>query len=80
MGIITVIISIIIMIKINKVMTVILICIAPIMYIISRFVGRNTTKLFSKRAEKISDINGYTEEALTGFKTIKNFNRGVIEL
>ena len=53
MGIITVIISIIIMIKINKVMTVILICIAPIMYIISRFVGRNTTKLFSKRAEKI---------------------------
>ena len=73
-GIITVIISIIIMIKINKVMTVILICIAPIMYIISRFVGRNTTKLFSKRAEKISDINGYTEEALTGFKTIKNFN------
>lgn len=74
MGIITIIISIIIMIKINKVMTVILICIAPIMYIISRFVGRNTTKLFSKRAEKISDINGYTEEALTGFKTIKNFN------
>ena len=74
MGIITVIISIIIMIKINKVMTVILIYIAPIMYIISRFVGRNTTKLFSKRAEKISDINGYTEEALTGFKTIKNFN------
>lgn len=74
MGIITVIISIIIMIKINKIMTVILICIAPIMYIISRFVGRNTTKLFSKRAEKISDINGYTEEALTGFKTIKNFN------
>lgn len=74
MGIITVIISIIIMIKINKVMTVILICIAPIMYIISRFVGRNTTKLFSKKAEKISDINGYTEEALTGFKTIKNFN------
>ena len=74
MGIITVIISIIIMIKINKVMTVILICIAPIMYIISRFVGRNTTKLFSKRAEKVSDINGYTEEALTGFKTIKNFN------
>ena len=74
MGIITVIISIIIMIKINKVMTVILICIAPIMYIISRFVGRNTTKLFSKRAEKISDINGYTEEALTGFRTIKNFN------
>ena len=74
MGIITVIISIIIMIKINKVMTVILICIAPIMYIISRFVGRNTTKLFSKRAEKISDINGYTEETLTGFKTIKNFN------
>ena len=62
------------MIKINKVMTVILICIAPIMYIISRFVGRNTTKLFSKRAEKVSDINGYTEEALTGFKTIKNFN------
>ena len=55
-------------------MTVILICIAPIMYIISRFVGRNTTKLFSKRAEKVSDINGYTEEALTGFKTIKNFN------
>lgn len=74
MGIITVIISIIIMIKINKVITVILICIAPIMYIISRFVGRNTTKLFSKRAEKISDINGYTEEALTGFKTIRNFN------
>ena len=74
MGIVTVIVSIIIMIKLNITITVILICIAPIMYFISKFIGTNTKSLFETKANTISDINGYTEEILSGIKTVKNFD------
>lgn len=74
MGVVTVIVSIIIMIRLNITITVILICIAPIMYFISKFIGTNTKSLFENRANTISDINGYTEEILSGIKTVKNFS------
>ena len=74
MGAVTVIVSIIIMIRLNITITVILICIAPIMYFISKFIGTNTKNLFEKKANTISNINGYTEEILSGIKTVKNFS------
>lgn len=74
MGVVTVIVSIIIMIRLNITITVILICIAPIMYFISKFIGTNTKNLFENKANTISNINGYTEEVLSGIKTVKNFS------
>ncbi len=74
MGIITVVISTIIMIRINITITIILLCITPIMYFISKYIETNTKNLFANRANAISDINGYTEEIFSGIKTVKNFS------
>ncbi|MBP3708211.1 MAG: ABC transporter ATP-binding protein [Clostridia bacterium] len=73
-GIITIIISVVIMLTINVKMAFVLIGVAPIMYIVSRYVGTNTSKLFKERANLVSELNGYTEEQISGIKTIKNFN------
>ncbi len=72
-GIVTTIVSIIIMLKINYVMAIILILVAPIMYIISNYIKKNTKKLFVHRAYKLSELNGYTEEIISGQKTFKDF-------
>lgn len=72
-GIVTTIVSVIIMLGINYVMAIILILVAPIMYIISNYIKKNTKKLFIKRAYKLSELNGYTEEIISGQKTFKDF-------
>lgn len=72
-GIVTTIVSIIIMLKINPIMAVILILVAPIMYIISNFIKKGTKRLFVKKAYKLSELNGYTEEIISGQKTFKDF-------
>lgn len=74
MGVITIVVSIIIMLKLNVTISLVLICIAPIMYFISKFIGTNTKSLFEKKANAISDINGYIEEIFSGVKTVKNFS------
>lgn len=74
MGVVTIIVSILLMIRINVKITILLICIAPIMYLVSRYIGTNTKKLFENKANIISDINGYTEEIISGIKTVKNFS------
>lgn len=72
-GIVTTIISVFIMLKINYIMAIILILIAPIMYIISNYIKKSTKKLFTSRAYKLSELNGYTEEIISGQKTFKDF-------
>lgn len=79
-GIITIVISVIIMLTINTKLALVLIGVAPIMYIVSRYVGTNTNRLFKERANLISELNGYTEEQISGIKTIKNFNDEVESL
>lgn len=73
-GIVTVVISTIIMLAINVKLALVLIGVAPIMFIVSRYVGTNTNKLFKERADLVSELNGYTQEQILGIKTIKNFN------
>lgn len=72
-GIVTTIASIIIMLKINYIMAIILILVAPIMYIISNYIKKKTKKLFVSRAYKLSELNGFTEEIISGQKTFKDF-------
>lgn len=73
-GIATIAIATVIMLNINVQLALVLIMIAPIMLIVSRYVGKNTDKLFKERVSLISELNGYTEEQISGIKTIKNFN------
>ena len=69
-----VIFSIIIMIKINIKMSIILIFMAPIMYIISKWVTKNTNVFFKNRANIVAKLNNNAEEFISYQDTVRNFN------
>lgn len=73
-GIITVVFSIIIMLKMNIKMSSILIIIAPIMYFISKWVTKNTNVFFKDRAKSVAKLNNNVEEFITYQNTVKDFN------
>lgn len=73
-GIVVVIFSIIVMLKINIKMSIILIIVAPVMYFISKWVTRNTNVFFKDRANIVAKLNNNAEEFITYQNTVRDFN------
>lgn len=73
-SIIIVILSSIIMIKINIYLALTLIMIAPIVYLISNFITKRTNKFFKDKAEIVAKLNNQAEEFITFQETVKDFN------
>ena len=72
-GIVTILGITIVIININIILAIILIISAPIMFIISKFIVNRTNIYFIRRADKISDLNEYSEEIISKYKSIKNY-------
>lgn len=73
-GIFTIVLSTIVMLRINVPLTIILIILSVFMFIISRFIVSRTNNMFSKRANLLANLNSYTEEIINGKSTFENFN------
>lgn len=73
-GIVIVIFSIIVMLKINIKMSAILIIVAPVMYFISKWVTKNTNVFFNDRANIVAKLNNNAEEFITYQNTLRDFN------
>ena len=73
-GIVVVIFSIIVMLKINIKMCIILIIVAPVMYFISKWVTKNTNAFFKDRANIVAKLNNNAEEFITYQNTVRDFN------
>lgn len=73
-GIVIIIFTIMIMLRINIIMSLVLIIIAPIMYFISKWVTKNTNVFFKDRANIVAKLNNNAEEYIIYQKTVKNFN------
>lgn len=73
-GISSIILAIILIFRINVIMSIILILSTPIMYCSSKFIVSRTKKLFQKRANTLSKISGLSEEMFSGVKTYKSYN------
>ncbi len=73
-GIVIVIFSIIVMLKINIKMSAILIIVAPVMYFISKWVTKNTNVFFNDRANIVAKLNNNAEEFITYQNTVRDFN------
>ena len=72
-GIVTIVGITLVILKINIVLSIILIISAPIMFIISKIIANKTNKFFVKRAEEVSNLNEYSEEIISKYKSIKNY-------
>lgn len=72
---ITVIGSLIMMIRISPKMSLIFIILVPITVIFTAYRIKKTRPLFSKRSKELGEMNGYVEEILHGQKTISSYNK-----
>ena len=74
-GAITVIGSLIMMLRISPVMVSVFLFTIPASIIFTRYKTKKIQPFFRARSGKIGELNGYAEEMLSGQKTIRSYNR-----
>lgn len=73
-GVTTIVLAIVFMININGIMSIIVILSAPFTYIVASFITKRSQRYFRKNANALGSLNGYSEEMLSGMKTIKAYH------
>lgn len=71
----TVIGSLIFMWQISPPMIIVFVVTVPISIIFTKYRSKKVRPLFKERSRKLGELNGYAEEMLSGFRTIKAYNR-----
>ena len=74
-SIITVVGSLIMMLTISPILVCVFVVTIPISLMFTRFMLKKTHKLFRKRSSTLGELNAYSEEMITGMKTIKAYER-----
>lgn len=71
----TVVGSLVFMWKISKPMLIIFVFTVPVSLLFTKYRSKKVRPLFSKRAKKYGELNGFAEEMLTGSRTISAYGR-----
>lgn len=74
-GIVTVAGTIIFMLRLNLTVTLVVVLITPVSICVAYLIARATHNMFKLQQSKRGELSGLTEEALSGVKEIKAFNR-----
>lgn len=74
-GVITVVGSAMMMIAISPTLCLIFAVTVPLIIIFTRYRTKKVKPLFSKRSRKLGELNGFVEEMLSGYKTIKAYGQ-----
>lgn len=74
-SVITVVGSLIMMICINPPLVLVFVVTVPISIMFTRYMSKKVRPLFSRRSAKMGELNGYTEESISGHKTIKSYHQ-----
>lgn len=73
-GVVTILVSIIFMLRISWQMSIVVILSAPFTYLIARLITKRSHKYFRKQASTLGTLNGYSEEILAQIKTVKAYH------
>ena len=73
-SIITVVGSLIMMITISPILVLVFVVTIPISLFFTRYMLRKTKKMFSKKSSTLGELNAFSEEMITGLKTIKAYS------
>ncbi len=74
-SVITVVGSLIMMLKINPLLVLVFAVTVPISILFTKYLSKKVRPLFSRRSAKMGELNGYTEETISGHKTIKSYHQ-----
>lgn len=72
-GVATILLTLLFMIQINWIMTVIVVISAPFTYLVARIITVRTNRYFNEQANVLGKLNGYSEEMLSGIRSVKAF-------
>lgn len=72
-GTVSVVFCIAIMLKLNLVMSIVVILSAPFTYLVARTITVRSQKYFRQQASTLGKLNGYSEEMLSQIKTVKAY-------
>ncbi len=73
-GTLTLIVTLIMLIRLSPLLTLILICLLPLNMVVIRAIGSRSGRYFAKQQKAVGAVNGYIEEMIAGQKVIKVFN------
>ena len=74
-SIITIVGSLIMMIRISPLLVLIFVVTIPLSIILTTRIAKRTKPLFRKRNHQLGELNGYVEEMFSGHKTIKSYHQ-----
>lgn len=72
-GIATIVLTLVFMLQIDLLMTLIVVISAPFTYLVARIITVRTNRYFNEQANVLGKLNGFSEEMLTGIRTVKAF-------
>ncbi len=72
-GVATIVLTLVFMLQINLIMTAIVVISAPFTYLVARVITLRTNRYFNEQANILGKLNGYSEEMLSGIRTVKAY-------
>lgn len=72
-GLATIVLTLVFMLQINLIMTAIVVISAPFTYLVARVITLRTNRYFNEQANILGKLNGYSEEMLSGIRTVKAY-------
>lgn len=72
-GVATIVLTLVFMLQINVIMTLVVVISAPFTYLVARVITVRTNRYFNEQANVLGKLNGYSEEMLSGIRTVKAF-------
>jgi ATP-binding cassette subfamily B protein len=79
-SVVTVIGSLIMMVQISPMLLLVFVVTVPLSFFLTKYITGKIRPLFKMRSIKLGELNGYTEESLTGHKTVTAYNRQEVML
>ncbi|MFI3206896.1 MAG: ABC transporter transmembrane domain-containing protein [Clostridia bacterium] len=73
-GVVTLISTVSIMVYTNWFLSIITICIAPLLTLLTKYISKKSMRYYKEQQKAIGALNGYIEESVTGQKVVKVFN------
>lgn len=67
--------SLIMMLRINALLVLVFVITVPLSYLLTSHRTKRIRPVFSRRSAQMGALNGYTEESISGHKTIKAYNQ-----
>lgn len=73
-SIFTVVGSFVMMVIISPLLVLVFVVTIPVSVLLTLFISRRVRPLYRKRSEKLGELNGFAEEIISGYRTVKAYN------